>query len=79
MVVSCTAGGADVARGRTAIRFRLVRGSHVLATARTLLRDGQARAALRARRALAPGRYTLRIALVRADGVTGMHRSIRVR
>jgi phospholipase C len=79
IVVSCTATGTDARRGHTAVRFRIAHGSTVLATAATTMSKGRARATLHPRRTIASGRYTLRIAITRAGGVTGLSRAITLR
>ncbi len=73
-MVSCN---ATHSAQHTALRFRIVRGGHVLATARTLVsHKGTAKAALRSRRSLRAGRYTLRIAVADPTGVSALHRSV---
>ena len=57
--VSCTATGSDVGKGTTALRFRIARGAHVFATARTTLsKSGKAKLTLRSSHALKKGKYT---------------------
>jgi phospholipase C len=77
VTVSCTAKGADVSKGATALRFRIVKGNKVLATSRTTLAKGRAKVVLRSKKTL-KGRYTLRIAITRAGSVTGISRSIKL-
>jgi phospholipase C len=77
--VSCSATGTDVGKGTTALRFRIARGAHVFVTARTTLsKAGRAKLTLRPAHALQKGRYTLRIAITRAGGVTGLSQSVRL-
>jgi len=64
-------------RGRTAVRFRIVRRGKVLCTARSLLHDSRATATLHAHRAL-EGQYVLRIALTNKSGVVGFSRTVRI-
>ncbi|MCW3064084.1 MAG: plcC [Solirubrobacterales bacterium] len=78
VVVSCAARGSAATSGRTALRFRIVRGGSVLATARTLLHHGRAHATLHARKSLKSGRYTLRVAIARAGGASSVSRTIRL-
>ena len=77
VTIACTARGA--ASGATALRFRIVRRNHVLATAATKLSHGRAKVTLRSERALKKGRYTLRIAISHAGGVAGVTRTITLR
>jgi hypothetical protein len=64
-------------RGRTAVRFRIVRRGKVLCTARSLLHDSRATATLHAHQAL-KGQYVLRIALTNKSGVVGFSRTVRI-
>jgi phospholipase C len=75
---SCVAGGADAAHGRTVLRLRLVSNGKVLATARAALVGKRAKAVLHAKHTLTRGRYTLRISIARADGVTATQSTIRL-
>jgi hypothetical protein len=63
-VVTCTASRS--ARKRTAIRLRLLRGSHQLATGRGELTGRTVRIGMRTSKALEHGRYGLRISIVSA-------------
>jgi phospholipase C len=77
--VSCSGKGSDVGNGTTALRFRIARGAHVFVTARTTLsKAGTAKLTLRPAHALEKGKYTLRIAIARAGGVTGISQSVEL-
>jgi phospholipase C len=76
VTISCTAKGAS--SGATALRFRIVKGNKVLATAATRLSHGRAKVTLRAKKALKKGRYTLRISISHAGGVAGVTRTIKL-
>ena len=75
VTISCTAKGKDAKASRTALRFRIVKGAKVLATASTRLSHARAKVTLKSKRAIKKGRYTLRIAISRAGGVTGISRT----
>ena len=76
VTISCTAKGES--SGATALRFRIVKGNKVLATAATRLSHGRAKVTLRAKKALKKGRYTLRISISHAGGVAGVTRTIKL-
>jgi phospholipase C len=75
--VSCTASGADATSKGIAVRFRIAKGSSILATTRTTLSKGRAKVTLRAKQAL-KGSYTLRIAIAHKGGVTGISQTIHL-
>jgi phospholipase C len=75
VTISCSA--EHVPAGATALRFRIVKGARVLATAATRLSHGRAKVTLKSRRPL-KGRFTLRIAISHAGGVAGVTRTIRL-
>ena len=75
--VTIFCGAKHVSAGATALRFRIVKGSRVLATAATKLSHGRAKVTLRAKRAL-KGRFTLRISISHAGGVAGVTRTIKL-
>lgn len=77
IVVTCTVHD-DAVAGTKALRFRIAKGSHVLATARTILRGSRAHAVLRTKKALKEGHYTLRIAIASKAGVTGVHQTVKL-
>ena len=76
--VSCTAKGADAKAKGIAVRFRIAKGSSVLATSRTTLKSGKVKATLKAKKALKKGKYTLRIAVTSKTGVTGISQTIHL-
>jgi phospholipase C len=78
ITVSCTASGKDASK-RTALRFRIVKGSKVLATARVTLSRKKAKVVLRPSKALKKGRYTLRITITQTGGVLALTRTIRLK
>jgi len=63
--------------GRAAMRFRIVRGGKVVATARGTVRSGKAKAALRSKKALS-GRYTLRVSVADTAGVTAVSHTVNL-
>ena len=75
--VSCTASGADATSKGIAVRFRIAKGSSILATTRTTLSKGRAKVTLRSKKAL-KGKYTLRIAITHKGGVTGISQTIHL-
>jgi phospholipase C len=77
VTISCVAHGAGTAK-TTAVRFRIVRGSKVLATASTRLRHARASAVLRPKRSLKKGTYVLRVTITQRGGVTATHSSVRL-
>jgi len=77
VTVTCTVSGGS-SRGPSALRFRVVKGAHVLATARTAVHGTSARAVLRAARPLSRGSYTLRVALTSRAGVVGSHQTVKL-
>jgi phospholipase C len=74
--VTCAATGADARSKGIAVRLRLVKGSSVLATTRTTLRNAKVKATLRSKRALRKGKYTLRIAVTHKGGVIGITKKV---
>ncbi len=62
ITVTCKVTGKDAKSGSTALRFRIVRGSKVLATNRTLVKKGHAASVLKTNKTL-HGKYTLRISI----------------
>jgi phospholipase C len=77
VTVTCTVGGAS-SRGASALRFRVVKGAHVLATARTAVHGSSARAVLRTAKPLSRGSYTLRVALTSRAGVIGSQQTVKL-
>jgi hypothetical protein len=77
LAVACRFSAIHV-HGRAAVRFRLVRHSQVLGTARSPLRGSRAAAMLRLAGA-SRGSFTLRIALTSGSGVLGFVCAVRVR
>jgi len=77
VTVSCVAHGAGTSK-TTAVRFRIVRGSRVLATAATRLRHARASALLHSKPSLKRGTYTLRVTISQPGGVTATHSSVRL-
>lgn len=77
VTVTCVGHGAGTAK-TTAVRFRIVRGSGVLATASTRPRHARASAVLRPRRALTKGTYVLRVTITQRGSVTATHSSVRL-
>jgi phospholipase C len=75
--VSCTASGTDAKAKGIAVRFRIAKGASILATTRTTLSGGRAKATLKAKKTL-KGKYTLRIAVTSKTGVTGISQTIRL-
>jgi phospholipase C len=74
--VTCTVRGASGRGGALALRFRIVRGGRVLASARALLHGTQASTVMRTDRRLR-GSYTLRVALDSASGgVSGVRQAV---
>jgi phospholipase C len=77
LVISCRFRAALI-RGRTAVRFRLVRRGRVLASSRVFARDNGATATLRFQSSPS-GTYTLRLVLASRSGLRGYVRPISVR
>jgi phospholipase C len=75
IAVSCTATGAQA---RTAVRFRIAKGSKILVTGRTGVTKGRVKITLRPKKSLKKGKYTLRIAISRPGGVIGITQPIRL-
>jgi len=76
--VSCKAKGGDLTKA-TALRFRIVKGNHVLATTRTTLsKKGTAKVTLRSKKALKKGKYTLRIAITQKGGLIGLSKTVKL-
>jgi phospholipase C len=74
--ISCTSTGR---KARTSVRFRIAKGSKVLATGSTkLCSSGGAKITLRPKKAIKKGKYTLRIAISRPGGVIGVTQPIRL-
>lgn len=74
---SCRASGVGASR-TTAVRFRLLRGNALLATAATPLRHSRASAVLRAKRALGKGTYVLRVTTAQRRGLSATNHSVRL-
>jgi phospholipase C len=75
VTVTCAVRGAQI-KGRRALRLRIAKGGHVLASSRALLKGTQASAVLRPGSPLGRGTYTLRATLDSADGVSGVSRAV---
>jgi phospholipase C len=75
IAISCSATGP---KARTAVRFRIAKGSKILVTGRTTVKNGRAKLTLRPRKAIKKGKYTLRIAVSRPGGVIGLTQPIRL-
>jgi phospholipase C len=67
--VTCKVTGRDAKSGTTALRFRVVRGSKVLATSRSIVEKGHAATVLKTRSRL-HGTFTLRIAIARSGSAS---------
>jgi phospholipase C len=77
VTVTCVARGAGSAK-TTALRFRIVRGGKVLATAATRLRHARATVVLHARRALRKGTYVLRVTITQRGSVSATQSTVRL-
>jgi phospholipase C len=77
ITITCSAKGAGTSK-TTAVRFRIVRGGTVLATASTRLRHARASAVLHTRRSLKKGTYTLRVTISQRGAVSATHSSVRL-
>mgnify|MGYP001034893837 CR=1 FL=1 len=64
-------------KGRSAVRFRIVRGDKVLGTSRAQVKDTKANATVKTRQALA-GSYTLLATVSRADGIDALSQGVRL-
>ena len=78
MSIACTAKGADATAKNIAIRFRIVKGRSILATSEHEAAKGKVKATLKIKKALKKGKYTLRIAISHAGGVTGITRTVKL-
>ena len=78
--MTCTVDGSNTGNGngKQALRLRLVKGGKVLATSRTFLNGNHANTALTSAKALAPGAYTLRIAISSQAGVSGATQTVKL-
>jgi phospholipase C len=70
--LSCKVSGGS---GRGAVRFRIERGSKVLGTSRTALKNDQATSSVSTKGALS-GKYTLLATVSRTDGVDALSQSV---
>ncbi len=76
IAISCASSGS---KAKTSVRFRIAKGSKILATGRTTLSSkGRVKITLRPKKAIKKGRYTLRIAISRPGGVIGVTQPIRL-
>ena len=67
VTISCKASGKDAGK-KTAVRFRIVKGTKVLATQSVKLSKKQAKVVIRPKTKLKKGKYTLRITITQTGG-----------
>jgi phospholipase C len=75
--VSCTAKGTGVSKV-TALRFRVLRSTAILATKATRLKGTKASATLHVKTALKKGTYTLRVTVTQAGVVTATNKKVHL-
>ena len=78
LTISCTASGADATKPTT-LRFRLVRGSKVVASVTTKLSHKRAKIVIKPKKRLRAGRYSLRVTITQSGGVLAQTLSVRVK
>ncbi|WP_064750267.1 alkaline phosphatase family protein [Solirubrobacter soli] len=78
VTISCKASGKDAGK-RTAVRFRIVKGSKVLATKSVNLSKKQAKVVIRPKTKLKKGKYTLRITITQTGGTLALTKTIRLK
>ena len=76
--IRCKASGKDAGR-KTAVRFRIVKGTKVLATKSVKLTKKQANVVIRPKRKLKKGKYTLRITITQTGGTLALSQRIRLK